>query len=491
MKRILPSIALLLFAVLPSRAQIASEGQTILIRPEENTTVAKAGWRSRLEDDAYLPAEGKGLTQGEFRARAAHSLDSLRRVEGGVSYERGVKRGVRWNTSSDWELLAPYVTVDSIGGDLQKEQYRFFARYAARPADSRFFYSLYTDYRALHEYRAVDPRPRNITADLLLGAGGGFISGGYALSLEAAWRTYHQSGDVDFKNPLGMNTAIIHDLGFGRSLSRFSGSSSSMDVRFRGSGLRASLVLEPVTRLGWIAGADYSWSEIVRHLKNQNETPLSSLQSHALDAYAGHKWPGMLLRVRLRGSLRRGLENVVDATSAFGTAASLPMYHEHAIEAMLDAMVQRSAWTVHPTLGFSGISASDLYPGSRFEVCFAKAGADATLRLSETLGISAGLAGRLALGSDFVLAGGSAAGGSVAGGSAAATASGADARTTEYLTHLYERLSDSSLRAHIGAEAGFVTKGGITLFLNPVAGATYYFTNHYRLDIQLFAGIKF
>ena len=471
MKRLILLITLAA-AGFTARAQTASEGQTILIRPEENRTAAQAGWRSRTEDDALLPAEGRALSQAEFRARAEHSLDSLRRVEGGVSYERGVKRGVRWNTSSDWELLAPYVTVDSVGGDLQKEQYRFFARYASRSGE-RWMLSLFTDYRALHEYRAVDPRPRNITADLLLGAGGGLITGDYAISLEAGWRIYHQSGNVDFKSPLGMNTAIIHDLGFGRSMARFSGASSSMDVRYRGGGLKVSAVLEPVSRLGWIAGADYSYTDIVRHLKNQNETPLSSLRTHGLALYAGHKWQGALVRARLGSSLRRGLENAVDQTSAFGTAATLPLYRQHSVEAEIDAMVERQLWTVHPSLGFSGISASDLYPGSSFKASFAKAGADASLRLGKTLSISAGAVAQLSLGGDFTLL------------------STPDERTAQYLTHLAQRVSDSCAGGYLGAEAGFATRSRMIFFIRPQLGGTYYFSNHYRLDIQLFTGIKF
>ena len=471
MKRLILVIALA-SAGFTARAQIASEGQSILIRPEQNLTVAEAGWRSRSEDDALLPAEGRGLSQGEFRAVAAHSLDSLRRVEGRVSYERGVKRGVCWNTSSDWELLAPYVTVDSVGGDLQKEQYRFYARYASH-AGKRLTYSLFTDYRALHEYRQVDPRPRNITADLLLGASGGVLAGDYAFTLEGAWRVYHQSGDVSFSNPLGMNTAIIHDLGFGRSFTRFSGSSSSMNARFRGGGLTASLTMEPLGHIGWIAGADYSYTDIVRHLKAQNETPLSELRLHRLEGYAGHKWQAALVRARAAASLKRGLENVVDQTSAFGTAATLPLYRQHAIEASLDAIVERPLWTVHPSLGFSGISASDLYPGSSFRASFAKAGADVSLRLGKTLSISAGAEGRLVFADDFLLA------------------SAPDERTTAYLEHLAQRVSDSRIGGYLSAEASFATRDRMRLFVRPLVGGTYYFTDHYRLDIQIFTGIQF
>jgi len=85
------------------------------------------GWK---EDQAYLPQNGDGLSQGEFFANSLVRLDSISAVTGNVSYHRGVRRNVLWNETSDFEILYPYVAADSVGGDMQKEQYSFMGAYA-------------------------------------------------------------------------------------------------------------------------------------------------------------------------------------------------------------------------------------------------------------------------------------------------------------------------------------------------------------------------
>ena len=343
-------LALLTGVTLPLAGQVRSEGQTLLFQPEENRTRTQVGFRMREEDDACLPAEGKGLLQGEFRAHSRHSLDSIHRVEGHASYERGVKRAVNWNTSSDWDLLAPYITLDTVGGDLQKEQYRFAARFASRPG--RFFYSLWADYRALHEYRNVDPRPRNITADLQVSAQGGLQMGAYALSLEAGYRRYHQSEDVEFMDPRGNNTSVLHYLGFGRYSTRFSGAKKNTAVRFNGNGFTARLVLEPVNGLGWIGGASYAWLQVARHLPGNNETPITQLLNQEFALWGGHKWSQAYLRADAQLRLRTGTENIVDQTSAFNVLAGLPM-------------LQALSWKA----SVSGFSVVPLCAGGRYGQC--------------------------------------------------------------------------------------------------------------------------
>ena len=173
---------------------------------------AEAGVDLRREDQAWLTQEGDAALQGFFRTENLHRFERSA-VLMGASYERGVKRNVRWNETSDFTLLYPYVMADSVGGDLQREQYAFQGHYAGRSGD--WTWGAGMAYRALHEYRQVDPRPRNVTSDFRVDGTAGRILGPYALALTLSCRRYHQLQNTAFVNPKGANTTLFHMTGLG------------------------------------------------------------------------------------------------------------------------------------------------------------------------------------------------------------------------------------------------------------------------------------
>lgn len=479
MKRLM-LIGLLLGVVLPLSGQVRQEGQTLLFQPVDNRTQAQVGFRMREEDDAYLPAEGKGLIQGEFRAHSRHSLDSIHRVEGRVSYERGVKRAVNWNTSSDWDLLAPYITLDTVGGDLQKEQYRFAARFASRPG--RFFYSIWADYRALHEYRNVDPRPRNITADLQVSALGGLQMGAYALSLEAGYRRYHQSEDVEFMDPKGNNTSVLHYLGFGRYSTRFSGAKKNTAVRFNGNGFNAHLVLEPVNGLGWMGGASYTWLQVVRHLPGNNETPMSKLLNQEMHLYGGHKWSQAYIRADAQLRVKIGTENIVDQTSAFNVLSGLDMLQVLSWKASVSGFRswegERAIWMLLPRLAYSGSSWQNVQPGAGMAFHYAQASATgrAAFRAGAWKFHVEGEAGvRLCVTSSWNL-----------------EKLSLDSRFQTYFDHLYGRWSDHTVHGGLKAVAGRKVARDLFLYARPEAAYGHALKEgHHRWDVLVAIGLEF
>lgn len=480
MKKLGLILVLLTGLVLPLSGQVRSEGQTLLFQPIVNRTQVQVGFRMREEDDASLPAEGKGLLQGEVRAHSRHSLDSIHRVEGHVSYERGVKRAVNWNTSSDWDLLAPYITLDTVGGDLQKEQYRFAARFASRPG--RFFYSLWADYRALHEYRDVDPRPRNITADLQVSALGGLQMGAYALSLEAGYRRYHQREDIEFMNPKGKNTSVLHYLGFGRYFTRFSGAQKNTAVRFNGNGFNARLVLEPVSGLGWIGGASYAWLQVVRHLPGNNETPVSRLLNQEIDLYGGHKWSEAYIRVDTRLRLKNGTEHIVDQTSAFNVLSGIQMLQvlewKASVSGFRSWAGERATWTLLPRLSYTGASWQNRQPGAGQAFHYAQASATGSavflagtwkFRVEGEAGVRLCVAGSRSL-EDLSL----------------------DGRFQAYFDHLYGRWTDHTVHGGLKALVGRKVAKDLFLYARPeVAYGHALKEGHHRWNGLVAIGLEF
>ena len=211
----------------------------------------------------------------------------------------GRTRNVCWNSTSDYELLRPYVLADSVGGDLQHEQYRFYGGYAR--VDGRFNYGLTASYRAQHEYRQVDPRARatsrlTFLPDLSLG----YLWGHYAVGLAGGLRIYKQQQSVAFYDQNGANTSELHFTGLGTFYQRYSGTTYT-SVQYRGTGWHASLTLVPRERDGWYALADYERLVVDRNLTGVNNvTP-----DNAECAYPDCR-PGLPAHKRTYGLGREG-----------------------------------------------------------------------------------------------------------------------------------------------------------------------------------------
>lgn len=464
---------LLMSAVTGLRAQEAalSEGQSLLLVPERSYTRAGIGFHTRLEDDALVLPEGKSAAQGNFVANSMQCLDSLHRVEGRVAYENGIKKGVRYNSSSDWELLNPYYTLDTLGGDIQREQYSFSAHYAAQARN--FFYGLAVDYRTLQEYSTADPRPRNICSDLGASASAGLISGKYAISVEAALRKYHQSNSVIFFDPRGSNTPIIHYYGFGRYSTRFSGAGNSTSVRFKGFGYSASILFEPRSGIGWIAGSAYKRLSVVRHLPANNETPISELVKQELSLYAGKKWSDAYVRADLAYRIKQGFENITDQSSAFNSIGSLLLYREPVYTGIISAYWHKRTasadWELFPQAGVLLAKAENLYPGAQTSInqCGAKFSGQVSfpvknwgIKLQSALG--AGIPFGCELGSQ-----------------------------RDYLHHMYERLNDTVIHGAAGITVSRPIRKDMRLYLQAECALNYYLSRHSRFVANSTLGIEF
>ena len=329
---------------------------SILFTPWLQGTAVEAAYDWRSESRAEVPELGDGLSQGSFKASSLKALGDKRAVEGTVSYLRGVKKNVYWNTTSDWELLQPYVMADTVGGNLQTEQYAFAGRYAGSIGGWK--YGFYGSYRALHEYRQTDPRPRNITSDLGVRASAGKGLGSHNLSVSVAYRRYHQLQAVSFMNPRGANTSEFHLTGLGTHYARFAGSGSFTNLRFRGKGFSAAALLLPSAAGGFSAGVQYDWFKSVRHLPNQNEVPYSELLTQTVSAFAAYRKVQEKLSygavLSLNYELREGSEAIVPSIISSGVEdiPYLTLYRSRLSQARLTGVLQmrtgKAVWSLEP-----------------------------------------------------------------------------------------------------------------------------------------------
>ena len=77
-------------------------------------------------------------------------------------------------------------------------------------------------YRASHNYRDKDPRPRNTASDLSFALGAGYRLGTYRLGVSADFRLYQQKSEISFLADKG-STSVYHMLGLGMDYVRFAG----------------------------------------------------------------------------------------------------------------------------------------------------------------------------------------------------------------------------------------------------------------------------
>ncbi len=329
----------------------------------------------RREDTPVLMQEGDGLQQGSFNAESFLRLDGRSSVDGGVSYQRGVKRNVLWNETSDFDLLYPYVMADSVGGDLQKELYRFHGGYSRRTGN--IVYAFAGSYRALHEYRTVDPRPRNITSDIMLAASGGYLTEGMYVAASVSYRKYHQQQTVEFVDPLGANAVLFHLTGLGSDFARFRTTGTFSNTRYRGRGGEVSLVAASLDGNRFQSGVKYEFLKIDRHLINQNEAPITTLRNRKLSAFGAYKMSGAAvdagLEARISYELRQGDENVIESTPTgrFTNLLSETMYRNRVVDASLKAVMQISrpygTWSVMPEAGMYLFLSSYEYPSKKMD----------------------------------------------------------------------------------------------------------------------------
>ena len=315
--------------------------------------------------------EGDGLSQWRFQANSLKHLSDDSAVFGKIEYSNGTKRNVLWNTTSDFDLLFPYVLADSVGGDLRKEKYAFSGGCSHRTG--RWLLGASGSYRALHEFRQVDPRPRNITSDFSIGGSAAYSIGEHYLDLTLLYRRYFQNQGVSFMNKRGANTSEFHLTGLGSHFGRFAGTTAYTSTYYRGQGFSAGISIFGRDRLSWSGGAKYSRFRAVRHLVNQNQAPITELYLNTLEVYADsrHFYPfagtwEAYFSLAADFGWRQGRENVISnmSTGSFATLLSLPMYSRRALDATITGVLHKrgGALAFYPEIYWQSATAKHLFP---------------------------------------------------------------------------------------------------------------------------------
>lgn len=244
--------------------------------------------------------EGDRAGGFSVQAQSVHDIDSVHRVFGEASYSWNQSHGNRFVENADYDMLRPYLTVDTVGGRMRTETYFFRGGY--RMSKRHIVWHAALQFRALQSYRDIDPRPKNKVADLRVDAGIGYTNSTYAWMIIAEVGRYKQNNELKFYSELG-ESQIYHLVGPGTAYTRFSG--SKKESYYHGLTAGATAAMMP-RRSGWLAELDYQYLSVTKELHDNTFIPLGTIRTHAVDASVGYVMPGWRVTAQGGVTLRRG-----------------------------------------------------------------------------------------------------------------------------------------------------------------------------------------
>jgi len=165
-----------------------------------------------------LGSGDKGLT---VEAKSFQKLKPNRYVWGNANYQNLTVKNLIRAENLDYERIAPYISSDSVGGDLKLERYEFSGGYLQKL--KRWTFAGQISYLAQLGYRSRDPRLRSTTSDLRINAGVNYnVFREYEVGVFGEFNKYTQNSSIYFQSLLG-RPFVYQMTGFGYSNNIFNG----------------------------------------------------------------------------------------------------------------------------------------------------------------------------------------------------------------------------------------------------------------------------
>ena len=228
-----------------------------------------------------------GTSDGGFsiHAQSIYDINTVSRVFGEASYSWSQSKGNQYVENTDYTMLYPYLTCDTVGGGMRTEQYTFRGGY--RMKRNHVLWHLALQYRAVQSYRSIDPRPKNKVAELNVEGSVGYVDDQYAYSLMAEVGRYKQNNDISFYSELG-NAQVYHLVQLDQDYARFSG--DFLSAYYHGLTAGGTFMLQPQSR-GWLSGLGYHYMFVTKELSSSASTPIARIRTHTVSALLGYAAP--------------------------------------------------------------------------------------------------------------------------------------------------------------------------------------------------------
>ncbi len=321
----------------------------------------------RHENKPFTQELGESHTLPSVGVNTFLKLSEKTSVWGSAAYMNGTVKNICWNSSSDYELLKPYVLADTIGGDTKKEGYYFSGAYATELKKISLGAEIL--FRAEHEFRDRDPRMRGIATDLTMRAGAARTWGRQNVGLSFEGNFYKQTNSVDFYNELGISPEY-QMTGLGTYYTRFSG--DKRRLYFNGGGISIAANTMPKSGNGIFADLLLKQRRYHRVLADFNSMPLTDIYNESVSGNVGWKREGITRTAfflhadyeRRTGDERIGGKSEVNA---YPTIGRLTMYKNHATNAYASAIYGKRNWNAQIKAGYVNQQEEYVWPQRALE----------------------------------------------------------------------------------------------------------------------------
>ncbi len=331
----------------------------------QSFTELKTQMTYRKMSRAFLQQQGNGVFHPQVEVTTFINTGKAWSTWGGASYLNGQNRNILWNSISDYQRLRPYVLADTLGGDTRTERYSFYGGYAQKAGRWKLGADIH--YRALQEYRDIDPRMRSIVSDLNAKLGVSYRVGNYQLGAATLLNIYKQSCSVDFYKEVGVVPEYLMT-GLASCYQRFSG--DNRNLNYKGHANQILLNLIPVGETGWFTNMDLKREKYKQTIVSLNHLPLTTQIIESGKLEIGWRQTGAqftVFRMAFNGYRRRGEEHVAGGAENAGYPVihTLAMYKEHYANIFLQALYGKrglSHWQVSGQGGMESLKMNYAYP---------------------------------------------------------------------------------------------------------------------------------
>lgn len=206
---------------------------------------------------------------------------------GDIIYEKGKIDNVKWFESSDYELISPCVIADTLGGDMNFEEYYFKGGYSRQIHKWILGAEFY--YRANYQFRNVDPRPKNIVSDYEIKLGTSYLlRDKYVIGLNLRLGFYTQDNKVRmFRQDATekfymMNGFALYDKMFSKTYNNFN---IYYDINKSG----VSFQLLPINKRGFYSYLSFDVANVEQNISDFNDVNTADLKTNSLQFEFGYK----------------------------------------------------------------------------------------------------------------------------------------------------------------------------------------------------------
>ncbi len=185
-----------------------------------------------LKDDKKLFRQQTGSKSEGFTilTNSFQKLNENKTIWGNANYQNQDIFNIKWNENLDFDRIAPYIIADSIGGNMNIEQYKFGGGYNQKI--NKWTLGLQADYSAQQGSRPRDPRNVTTTSDLSMKIGFNFnLYKDWTIGVFANVNKYTQKISVKFISDI-INPYLYNMNGFGAYNYFFSNTNSSIHEEY-------------------------------------------------------------------------------------------------------------------------------------------------------------------------------------------------------------------------------------------------------------------